>query len=70
LMPREDGIAFCRRIRAGGFRTPILFLSAKNQSENIVEGLSAGADDYLVKPFHLEELHARLARILGRPAGG
>jgi DNA-binding response OmpR family regulator len=48
LMPREDGIAFCRRIRAAGIRTPILILSAKNQAENIVEGLAIGqlANDF------------------------
>lgn len=64
LMPREDGIAFCRRVRDRGLKTPILFLSAKNQPESVVEGLSAGADDYLVKPFHLQELAARVAHLL------
>lgn len=69
LMPREDGIAFCRRLRAGGDRTPILFLSAKSQSESVVEGLAAGADDYLVKPFHLEELSVRVGKLLERSGG-
>ncbi len=66
LMPREDGIAFCRRIRGQGIRTPILFLSAKSQSDHVVEGLAAGADDYLVKPFNLEELSIRVGKLMSR----
>ncbi len=66
MMPREDGLSFCRRIRAEGNKTPILFLSSKSQSESVTEGLAAGADDYLVKPFDLEELSARLAKLAER----
>jgi two-component system response regulator MprA len=69
LMPRLDGIAACRRMRAGGDRTPVLMLTARDAVADRVTGLDAGADDYLVKPFALEELLARL-RALGRRTNG
>lgn len=66
MMPREDGLSFCRRIRSEGNTTPVLFLSSKSQSESVTEGLAAGADDYLVKPFDLEELSIRLHKLVQR----
>ena len=60
LMPQMDGIELCRRIRASGDTTPILMLTARETVSDRVAGLDAGADDYLVKPFALRELLARL----------
>ena len=70
LMPRLDGLEACRRIRRSGSRLPILMLTAQAEVENRVEGLDAGADDYLTKPFALEELLARLRALLRRTADG
>ena len=69
-MPGIDGLEVCRRLRAAGDRTPILMLTARHATADRVAGLDAGADDYLVKPFALEELLARLRALLRRPAGG
>ncbi len=66
LMPKLDGIAVCRRLRASGDRTPVLMLTARSEVADRVSGLDAGADDYLVKPFALEELQARLRAMLRR----
>ena len=66
MMPSVDGLEVCRRLRESGDRTPVLMLTARDSIENRVEGLDAGADDYLVKPFALEELHARLRALLRR----
>ncbi len=68
MMPGESGIAFARRLRAGGTRLPLLLLSAKGSTEDRIEGLEAGADDYLPKPFEPKELLLRLRSILGRAA--
>jgi two-component system response regulator MprA len=68
LMPRLDGIETCRRLRAAGDRTPILMLTARDAVGDRVEGLDAGADDYLVKPFALDELLARIRALLRRAA--
>jgi two-component system response regulator MprA len=68
LMPDVDGLEVCRRLRAAGDRTPVLMLTARDAVEDRVEGLDAGADDYLVKPFALEELLARLRALLRRTA--
>jgi two-component system response regulator MprA len=65
-MPGIDGLEVCRRIRAAGDRTPILMLTARHATADRVAGLDAGADDYLVKPFALEELLARLRALLRR----
>ena len=65
LLPGENGVALTRRIRRDGLRTPILLLTALDQSSDIVAGLDAGADDYLTKPFPVDVLLARL-RALGR----
>jgi two-component system response regulator MprA len=66
MMPRVDGLDVCRELRARGDRTPILILTAKHKVADRVAGLDAGADDYLVKPFALEELLARLRALLRR----
>ena len=65
-MPGVDGLEVCRRLRASGDRTPVLMLTARDTVADRVEGLDAGADDYLVKPFALEELLARLRALLRR----
>ena len=70
LMPFMDGLEVCRRLRAGGDRTPILMLTARDGVRDRVSGLDAGADDYLVKPFALEELLARVRALLRRAGGG
>ncbi len=65
-MPYVDGMEVCRRVRAGGNEVPILMLTAKDSVDDRVAGLEAGADDYLVKPFALRELLARLKAIMRR----
>ena len=70
LMPRVDGIEVCRRLRTAGDRVPILLLTARAELEDRVEGLDAGADDYVVKPFALDELFARLRALLRRAVDG
>jgi two-component system, OmpR family, response regulator MprA len=65
-MPRLNGLEVCRRLRASGNRIPVLMLTARDQVEDRVEGLDAGADDYVVKPFALEELLARVRALLRR----
>ncbi|MEU1675023.1 response regulator transcription factor [Streptomyces sp. AA8] len=67
-MPVLDGLAVCRRLRALGDRTPVLVLTARDAVSDRVAGLDAGADDYLVKPFALDELLARLRALLRRAA--
>jgi two-component system response regulator MprA len=66
MMPHVDGLEVCRRLRADGDRTPILVITARDAIAERVEGLDAGADDYIVKPFALEELQARLRALLRR----
>jgi two-component system response regulator MprA len=68
MMPVLDGLATSRAIRAAGMRLPILMLTARDDVSDRVAGLDAGADDYLVKPFALEELFARLRALLRRTA--
>jgi two-component system response regulator MprA len=70
LMPGVDGLEVARTIRRSGSRVPILMLTARTQVEDRVEGLDAGADDYVTKPFALEELLARLRALLRRTADG
>jgi two-component system copper resistance phosphate regulon response regulator CusR len=67
-LPDLDGFAVCRAARAGGCRTPIIVLTARNALSDRVTGLDAGADDYLPKPFDVEELLARLRALARRPA--
>jgi len=69
MMPHVNGLEACRRIRASGDTTPILILTARHEVSDRVEGLDAGADDYMVKPFALEELLARLRALLRRSIG-
>jgi two-component system, OmpR family, response regulator MprA len=69
-MPRLDGLEVCRRLRQAGDRTPVLMLTARDAVDDRVEGLDAGADDYLVKPFALRELQARLRALLRRTERG
>ncbi|MEF2966892.1 response regulator transcription factor [Paenibacillus sp. M1] len=66
MMPQIDGFEVCRRLREGGSTVPVLMLTAKDEVENRVKGLDIGADDYLVKPFALEELLARVRALLRR----
>ncbi len=66
LMPELDGLEVCRRMRDTGDRTPVLMLTARDEVGDKVAGLEAGADDYLAKPFALEELLARLRALLRR----
>jgi two-component system response regulator MprA len=66
MMPPPDGLEVCRRVRAAGDRTPVLMLTARDAIDDRVEGLDAGADDYLVKPFALRELIARVRALLRR----
>jgi two-component system response regulator MprA len=68
MMPYVDGLAVCRRLRERGNRTPILMLTARHEVSDRVAGLDAGADDYMPKPFDLEELLARLRALLRRVA--
>jgi two-component system response regulator MprA len=68
-MPTLDGLEACRRLRAAGDRTPVLMLTARDSVDDRVAGLDAGADDYLVKPFALRELQARLRALLRRVDG-
>ena len=70
LMPGVDGLEVCRTLRKSGSSVPVLMLTARTQVEDRVEGLDAGADDYLTKPFALEELLARLRALLRRTADG
>jgi two-component system response regulator MprA len=69
LMPGIDGLEVSRRLRRGGSKVPILMLTARDAVENRVEGLDAGADDYVTKPFALEELLARVRALLRRTTG-
>lgn len=70
MMPHLDGLETCRRIRAGGDTVPVLMLTARTALDDRVEGLDAGADDYLTKPFALDELLARIRALLRRSTGG
>ncbi|PSB40391.1 multi-component transcriptional regulator [filamentous cyanobacterium Phorm 6] len=66
LIPKLDGISLCRELRSSGCHKPILLLTALDSRSNLVEGLEAGADDYMVKPFNIEELIARIRALLRR----
>jgi two-component system copper resistance phosphate regulon response regulator CusR len=68
MLPEMDGLTICRELRAHKIHTPILMLTAKGQIEDKVEGLNAGADDYLTKPFSFEELLARVRALTRRPS--
>ena len=66
MLPDLDGFDVCKRLRSAGDRTPVLFLTARDATEDKVRGLTLGGDDYLVKPFSLEELVARITAVLRR----
>jgi two-component system response regulator MprA len=68
MMPNLDGLTACRRLRSSGDRTPVLMLTARHEVGDRVAGLDAGADDYLVKPYSLDELLARVRALLRRTA--
>ena len=69
MLPKLDGLAVLKRVRARGIRTPVLVLTAKDESQSVVELLNAGADDYLAKPFDLGELLARVKALIRRGSG-
>lgn len=69
MMPKKNGYEVIQSIRANGNKTPVLFLTAKDALEDRIKGLNLGADDYLVKPFHFEELMARIRAIIRRNHG-
>ncbi|ACK68149.1 two component transcriptional regulator, winged helix family [Rippkaea orientalis PCC 8801] len=66
MLPKLDGISLCQRLRKSGYAIPVLMLTAKDTSEDKVMGLDVGADDYVVKPFDLPELSARIRALLRR----
>ena len=66
MLPDLDGFEVARRLRSGGTRTPVLFLTARDATEDKVRGLSVGGDDYVTKPFSLEEVIARIRAVLRR----
>jgi two-component system OmpR family response regulator len=69
MLPDLDGFEVCRRLRADGVRVPVLFLTARDGTEEKVRGLTLGGDDYVTKPFSLEEVVARVRAILRRANG-
>jgi DNA-binding response OmpR family regulator len=68
MVPKIDGITLCRQLRSEGYQSPILLLTALDSNSDRVMGLDAGADDYIVKPFDLDELTARIRALLRRPS--
>lgn len=66
MLPKLDGITLCQRLRQGGNQTPILMLTARDTSQDKVQGLDVGADDYVIKPFDMPELLARIRALLRR----
>ena len=70
MMPDLDGFEVCRRMRSDGVKAPVVFLTARDGTEDVVRGLTLGGDDYLVKPFSLEELVARINAVLRRTGAG
>jgi two-component system, OmpR family, response regulator len=67
MLPGMNGVTICKKLREENIHTPILILTARSQTENKIEGLDAGADDYLTKPFSFEELLARIRALIRRP---
>ncbi|HSX18777.1 MAG TPA: response regulator transcription factor [Candidatus Saccharimonadales bacterium] len=67
MLPGMDGLSICKKLRSSGNHTPIIILTAKGQIQDKVDGLDAGADDYLTKPFSFEELLARIRAVVRRP---
>lgn len=69
MMPRMDGFSLVRQMRKDGNRTPVLFLSARTDAEDVVKGFELGAGDYIRKPFAIKELMVRIRSLLGRTGG-
>lgn len=69
MLPRKHGLDVLKSVRDGGVSTPVLILTARDTKEDVVKGLDLGADDYLTKPFNLEELLARVRALLRRQSG-
>ena len=69
-LPDGNGVAFCRELRASGCATPILFLTARDEEFDIVTGLDAGGNDYVTKPFRVQELLSRIRVLLRKDTGG
>ena len=70
MLPKMDGLTVCNRLREDGINTPILMLTARDTREDILSGFSQGADDYLLKPFDLDILDARIKALTRRHSGG
>ena len=70
MLPDLDGFEVIRRLREGGTRTPVVFLTARDATDDKIRGLTLGGDDYVTKPFSLEELTARIRAVLRRTATG
>lgn len=68
MLPKKDGLSVCKNLRSANIMTPVLILTALGEVDDRVEGLDSGADDYLAKPFAMQELLARLRALLRRPA--
>ena len=68
MLPGVDGLTICKRIRAAGQTLPVLFITARDQTDQKIEGLLAGGDDYITKPFNVQELMARIQGIFRRQA--
>lgn len=68
-LPDKDGIEVCKNLRDNGIETPMIMLTARNSIENRIEGLDSGSDDYLTKPFELDELRARIHALIRRSYG-
>ena len=66
MLPKMDGISLCRQLRTQGYQMPVLMLTARDATEDRVNGLDAGADDYVIKPYKLQELSARIRALLRR----
>lgn len=69
MMPKKDGFTLAQEIRAAGAEVPIVFLTARNMKEDVLDGFKIGADDYITKPFSMEELVSRISAILRRVRG-
>ncbi|MBF0987298.1 MAG: response regulator transcription factor, partial [Clostridiales bacterium] len=67
MLPLKEGVEVCKELRESNIKTPIIMLTAKSGVNDKIEGLDAGADDYLAKPFSLDELLARIRALLRRP---
>lgn len=70
MLPGRDGLSVLKGLREAGVRTPLILLTARNELDDRIRGLELGADDYLAKPFYVEELYARIQTLLRRAGGG